>query len=83
LVFILAFRVWRLPGLFAVGGFTYLGAGSLGLSDRGRLAPGLRADLALWDIERPADLAYAIGGHACRGVVNEGRWRPAHVALPA
>jgi len=31
------------------------------LGDRGRLAVGLRADLALWEIARPADLSYAMG----------------------
>ena len=36
-------------------------ARALGLSDRGRIAPGLRADLAIWDVETPAELAYRIG----------------------
>jgi hypothetical protein len=35
--------------------------GPLGLTDRGRIAPGLRADLAIWDADHPAELAYRIG----------------------
>jgi imidazolonepropionase len=35
----------------------------------------MRADFALWDIARPADLAYAIGANPCRGVVHAGVWR--------
>lgn len=41
----------------ALAGATRVGARALGLHDRGALAPGLRADLALWDVEHPADLA--------------------------
>ena len=42
-------------------GVTAQGARALGLADAGRLAPGLRADLAVWDIEDPAELTYRIG----------------------
>jgi imidazolonepropionase len=46
----------------ALSGFTVHGARALGLAhDSGRIAPGLRADLALWDVRRPAELAYAMG----------------------
>ena len=34
---------------------------ALGLADRGRIAPGLRADLAVWNAARPGDLAYPLG----------------------
>jgi len=33
----------------------------LGLSDRGTLAAGQRADIVLWDVQEPAELCYAIG----------------------
>ena len=33
----------------------------LRLPDRGRLTPGLRADLCLWDASHPAELSYRIG----------------------
>jgi len=38
----------------------------------GTLEVGKRADFALWDIARPADLAYSIGLNPCRAVVNGG-----------
>jgi imidazolonepropionase len=39
------------------------------------LAPGYRADFVLWDIERPADLAYWMGANPCHQVVKDGRIR--------
>ena len=46
----------------ALAGATCHAARALGLSDQiGTLAPGLRADLAVWDITRPAELAYWLG----------------------
>lgn len=38
----------------------------------GVLAPGCVADFALWRIDRPADLAYAMGLNPCAGVVKDG-----------
>jgi len=40
------------------------------------------ADLVLWDITRPADLAYAMGANPCSAVVNGGIVRTAFVAWP-
>ena len=45
----------------ALAGVTKHAARALGLSDTGMLRPGLRADLALWDVTHPAELAYRIG----------------------
>ncbi|MCC6007427.1 MAG: imidazolonepropionase [Rhodobacteraceae bacterium] len=45
----------------ALAGVTRHAARALGLADRGRIAPGLRADLCIWDVEDPAELAYRIG----------------------
>ena len=45
----------------ALAGTTRNAARALGLTDRGTIAPGQRADLALWDVEEPAELAYRIG----------------------
>ncbi|WBU60824.1 imidazolonepropionase [Paracoccus albus] len=42
-------------------GTTRNAAKALGLSDTGTLAPGKRADLAIWNIETPAELVYRIG----------------------
>ena len=45
----------------ALAGVTKHAARALGVSDTGMLRPGLRADLALWDVAHPAELAYRIG----------------------
>ena len=45
----------------ALAGVTRNAAHALGLTDRGTIAAGQRADLAVWDIETPAELAYRIG----------------------
>ena len=64
--------LFRLTPEEALAGVTREAAGALGLADRGRLVPGLRADLALWDIESPAALSYWIGGNPCVGVIRAG-----------
>ena len=45
----------------ALRGFTHHGARALGLADRGRLAAGQRADLVVWALDHPNQLAYAFG----------------------
>jgi imidazolonepropionase len=72
----MACTLFRLTPEEALTGVTRAGAQALGLQrDRGVLAPGQRADFALWDIARPADLAYWIGGNPCHQVVKDGRIR--------
>lgn len=56
--------LFRLTPEEALAGVTKNAARALGLHDRGRIAPGLRADLAVWDVEHPAELAYRIGFNA-------------------
>jgi imidazolonepropionase len=46
----------------ALRGATCHAARALGLADRGRLLPGLRADLARWRIGHPSELCYWLGG---------------------
>lgn len=53
--------LFRLTPEEALAGATRAAAAALGLSDRGRIAPGLRADLAVWSVEHPAELCYRIG----------------------
>jgi imidazolonepropionase len=77
----LACTLWRLTPLEALRGCTANAARALGRGDIGSLAPGKRADLALWDIARPADLAYAIGANPCRLVVNGGVVRAPRVGF--
>jgi imidazolonepropionase len=57
----------------ALAGFTREGARALGLADRGVVDEGRRADLAIWSVQEPAELAYRIGGTRCAGVVRAGR----------
>ena len=65
--------LWRLTPQEALAGATIHAARALGRQhDIGSLAVGKRADFALWDIARPADLSYAIGFNPCRGVVHGG-----------
>ncbi len=56
----------------AVAGATRHAARALGLTDRGELRPGLRCDLALWDVGSPAELCYWLGASPCAGVVVRG-----------
>ncbi len=50
----------------ALAGTTRNAARALGLDDCGEIAPGMRADLALWDVEDPAELSYNIGVNRLR-----------------
>jgi imidazolonepropionase len=73
----MACTLFRLTPDEALAGVTRTAAQALGLPDRGRLAAGMRADLALWDIGDPAELAYAIGANPLAGLVRRGnvlRW---------
>jgi imidazolonepropionase len=45
----------------ALAGATRTAARALGLSDRGQLTAGLRADLALWNADHPAELSARLG----------------------
>jgi imidazolonepropionase len=53
--------LFRLTPEEALRGVTVNAARALGLHDCGRIAPGLRADLAVWNVESPAELAWRIG----------------------
>ena len=58
----------------ALTGVTRHAARALGLSQsRGTLEVGKVADLAVWDIESPADLAYAVGANPLHEVVYGGK----------
>jgi imidazolonepropionase len=66
--------LFRLTPEEALAGVTVQAARALGLADsHGTLEPGKAADFVLWDIERPAELAYRIGPNPCAGVVRAGR----------
>lgn len=53
--------LFRMTPLEAFRGVTVNAARALGLHDCGTVAVGQRADLAIWNAEHPAELAYRIG----------------------
>ena len=57
----MACTLFRLTPEEALAGVTRHAAQALGLADRGVIAPGARADFVLWDVLRPAQLAYTLG----------------------
>lgn len=57
----MACTLFRMTPLEALQGTTTHAARALGLTDRGQIAPGLHADLAIWDATHPAELSYRIG----------------------
>ncbi|MWV12146.1 imidazolonepropionase [Pseudomonas sp. R-28-1W-6] len=60
LVLNLACTLFRLTPREALSGMTAHGARALGRPDLGRIEVGAPADLCLWDIQQPAELAYAV-----------------------
>ena len=57
----LAARQFRLTPEECLAGVTRVAATALGLNDRGTLETGKRADIAIWDVSHPRELAYWIG----------------------
>ncbi len=53
--------LFRMTPEEALRGVTTHAARALGLPDCGTVAAGMRADLAIWDVTHPAELAYRIG----------------------
>jgi imidazolonepropionase len=69
----LACMQFGLTPLEALRGATVHAARALGLTDRGVLRAGLRADFVLWNAQQPAELGYWLGGQLARGVWAGGR----------
>mgnify|MGYP001179081581 CR=1 FL=1 len=57
----MACTIFRLTPEEALSGVTRHAAQALGLRDRGLIIEGYRADLAVWNVKDPAELAYRIG----------------------
>ncbi len=69
----MACTLFRLSPEEALAGATVHAARALGLTDRGTLDDGQRADIAMWDVVEPAELAYRIGGNPCAGIIRAGK----------
>lgn len=72
----LACTHFRLTPEEALRGATVHAAKALGLTDRGLLQPGLRADLVVWDITHPAELCYWLSGDLATRVYVAGQPLP-------
>ena len=68
----MACTLFRLTPEEAWLGVTVHAARALGLSDRGQLAAGQRADFVVWDAQHPRELAYRFGHNPCRRVICAG-----------
>jgi imidazolonepropionase len=71
----MACTLFRLTPEEALRGMTVNGARALGLSDRGTLEVGRRADFAVWDVTHPSELAYWFGRNPCVRVIAGGKER--------
>lgn len=56
----------------ALRGVTVNAAQALGMKDRGMIAAGMKADLVLWNADRPGDLSYPLGFNPCAAVIRNG-----------
>jgi imidazolonepropionase len=68
----MACTLFRLTPEEALRGVTVNAARALGLTDRGILAVGKRADLVVWNARHPAELCYWIGGNLVRRIYADG-----------
>lgn len=70
----LACSVFGLTPEESLRGITVEAARALGLTDRGQLLAGQRADLAVWNITQPAELCYWMGGNLLKARMLAGQW---------
>ncbi|GAB5374280.1 MAG: imidazolonepropionase [Acuticoccus sp.] len=72
----MAATLFRLTPEEALAGATRVAAEALGLgSEIGTIAPGKRADLALWNVAEPAELVYRIAFNPLAGCMVGGQFR--------
>ncbi|MBX2886488.1 MAG: imidazolonepropionase [Granulosicoccus sp.] len=69
----MACTLFRLTPEEALTGVTRIAAQALGLQDRGVIAEGMAADLAIWDVAHPAELSYRIGFNPLHQRLHAGR----------
>jgi imidazolonepropionase len=76
LILNMACTLFRMTPAEALRGVTKNAARALGMGDEiGSLEIGKRADLVLWDVQRPAMLSYRVGVNPCAAVMRAGVWR--------
>lgn len=68
----MASTIFKLTPEEALLGVTKNAALALGLKDRGMIKVGFKADMVLWDITHPAELAYNVGGIQTLQVIKNG-----------
>ncbi len=73
----MACTLFRMTPLEAIRGVTVHAARALGWqADRGTLALNMRADMAMYAVDHPAELCYRFGDNPCLGRVFAGQWQP-------
>jgi imidazolonepropionase len=73
----MACTLFRLTPEEALAGFTSHAARALGMQGtHGTLEAGKSADFTLWEVESPAELAYAIGANPCVAAIRAGEKAP-------
>ncbi len=76
LIMNMACTLFRMTPAEALRGVTLNAAKALGLADEtGSLERGKQADIAIWDVTRPAMLSYRLGMNPCAAVMQAGHWR--------
>jgi imidazolonepropionase len=76
LILNMACTLFRLTPREALRGVTINAAKALGLdAEIGSLQAGKQADLVIWDVDKPSELAYQIGLNPCVAVMQAGNWR--------
>jgi imidazolonepropionase len=76
LIMNMACTLFNLTPAEALAGVTCNAARALNLDeDRGTIEEGKLADLVIWDIQHPSELAYSVGLNPCVAIVKNGRYR--------
>jgi imidazolonepropionase len=69
----MAATLFRMTVDECIAGFTREAARALGRGDIGTLEAGKACDLAIWDIERPAELVYRMGWNPLQARIWRGQ----------
>lgn len=68
----MACTLFRITPEEALAGVTRNAALALGITDSGMIRKGMRADMAIWNVQHPAELSYRIGFNALEKRMFEG-----------